>query len=261
MLELIDKGVATQSRPAPLLFVHGGCLSAWCWDEHFLDFFAERGFRAAAVSWRGHGTSSSPAPPSKNSIAHYLHDVRWAADHLGGRPVLVGHSTGGYITQKYLQDRDAPAAVLMASAPARGIFRASMRVWRQHPWMAVRANAFKQPHEIFNTPALARQFLFSPTTPEPIVVACAARVEPDSLRAVFTDQAFRLPHPERIKTPLLVLGGKEDGLINNEDVRTTAAAYGTEAELFPDMGHMMMLEPGWPQVAERISNWLAAQGL
>jgi hypothetical protein len=38
MLELIDKGRCTDAHPAPLLFFHGGSLSAWCWDEHFLDF-------------------------------------------------------------------------------------------------------------------------------------------------------------------------------------------------------------------------------
>ena len=31
-----------------------------------------------------------------------------------------------------------------------------------------------------------------------------------------------------------------------------------EAEIFPDMGHDMMLEPGWQAVAERIDGWLTA---
>jgi hypothetical protein len=44
-------------------------------------------------------------------------------------------------------------------------------------------------------------------------------------------------------------------------VLATARAYHTEAEFFPDMGHNMMLEPGWAAVAERIHTWLVAQGL
>ncbi|WP_425312085.1 alpha/beta hydrolase [Mycobacterium asiaticum] len=261
VLELIEKGTASPTHPAPLLFVHGGCLSAWCWDEHFLDFFAERGYRAVAVSWRGHGASSSPRPVSKCSIADYLHDVRWAADQLGGRPVLIGHSTGGFVTQKYLENRDAPAAVLLASTPTRGIFPSAVRVWRKEPWISVRANGIGQAHGIFNTPRLARQFLFSPTTPETLVEEGARRVEPDSLRAVFFDQAVRLPRPRRVSTPMLVLGGEHDGLISNAEVRATARRYRTEAEIFPGMGHMLMLEPGWPQVAERIHNWLSDRGL
>ena len=40
-----------------------------------------------------------------------------------------------------------------------------------------------------------------------------------------------------------------------------ARAYCTEAVFFPNMGHNMMLEPGWAAVAERIHRWLGAQGL
>jgi hypothetical protein len=29
MLEVIDKGSATDSHPVPLLFVHGACIAAW----------------------------------------------------------------------------------------------------------------------------------------------------------------------------------------------------------------------------------------
>jgi hypothetical protein len=31
--------------------------------------------------------------------------------------------------------------------------------------------------------------------------------------------------------------------------------------LFPNMGHDMMLEPGWADLAKRIQEWLADQGL
>jgi len=38
-----------------------------------------------------------------------------------------------------------------------------------------------------------------------------------------------------------------------------AAVYGAEAEIYPNMGHDMMLEPGWAAVAERIHRWLEAR--
>jgi pimeloyl-ACP methyl ester carboxylesterase len=62
MLEVIDKGSATESHPVPLLFVHGTWHAAWCWDEHFLDFFGDKGFRAVAVSLRSHGASAISKP-------------------------------------------------------------------------------------------------------------------------------------------------------------------------------------------------------
>ena len=69
MLELIDKGAPTEAHPSPMLFVHGGMHAAWCWDEHFLDYFADKGFRAAAVSFRAHGGSGSDKPLKKLGIA------------------------------------------------------------------------------------------------------------------------------------------------------------------------------------------------
>lgn len=46
MLEVIDKGDSSQSHVLPVLFVHGANHAAWCWDEYFLDFFADKGYRA-----------------------------------------------------------------------------------------------------------------------------------------------------------------------------------------------------------------------
>ncbi|MEE6140194.1 hypothetical protein SKC41_28230 [Mycobacterium sp. 050128] len=65
----------------------------------------------------------------------------------------------------------------------------------------------------------------------------------------------------RVITPLLVLGAECDGCFSQDEMRKTARANGTEAEFFPGMGHIMMLEPGWQAVAERIDHWLTGQDL
>jgi pimeloyl-ACP methyl ester carboxylesterase len=261
VLEVIHKGQGTDAHRVPLLFVHGGMHAAWCWDEHFLDYFAEHGFRAIALSWRGHGASTSAKKMSKCSIRDYVDDVRSVIGGLDEPPVLIGHSVGGFVVQKYLERNDAPAAVLMASTPPSGILRSSMRVWRRHPLTAMRANIVGRSHEIFNSPLAAREYFYSPYTPDEVVRSGAARIEPESIRAVFFDQVFGLPAVERISTPLLVLGADDDGLISTAEVRSTARAYGTEAVLFPRMGHNMMVEPEWRDVADHIIRWLADRHL
>ena len=60
---------------------------------------------------------------------------------------------------------------------------------------------------------------------------------------------------------MLVLGAEHDGLVTHAEVRATARAYRTEPEFFPGMGHNMMLEPGWADVAGRIHAWLQARDL
>jgi hypothetical protein len=60
---------------------------------------------------------------------------------------------------------------------------------------------------------------------------------------------------------MLVLGAIDDRSRIDGDASAVAAIYQADAELFPDMGHVMMLETGWQAVAERIDGWLGGHGL
>lgn len=128
MLEVIDKG--SGNAGPTLLFIHGAWHGAWCWDEHFLDFFAESGFRAVALSLRGHGNSPADKRLNLCSIADYLDDVISVAESSEAPPVVIGHSLGGLIVQKYLQTQRAPAGILLASAPPNGLGAATIRLSR-----------------------------------------------------------------------------------------------------------------------------------
>jgi len=262
MLELIDKGSATESHPVPLLFVHGGYHAAWCWDENFLDYFADKGFRAVAVSLRGHGQSDLTKPLRSCSIVDYMDDVRAAADQLRSEPVLVGHSMGCFVVQKYFEKHPVRAAVLIAPATGQGLRRSVLRMFRRHPWIFLRGSISGQSSDLVNTPELAREFLFCAHTPEPIVRSCAARMEPESARAGIDQlMVIRLRDTRLKAAPVLVLGAQCDGMRTMAEVSATAQAYQTAAEFFPNMGHNMMLEPGWQALAERINGWLTGRRL
>jgi pimeloyl-ACP methyl ester carboxylesterase len=260
MLEVIDKGSCSQVHPVPILFVHGAWFGAWCWNN-FIDFFAGAGYRAVAISLRGHGASHISKPLNACSIADYVHDVATTAADLGDQPVLVGHSLGGFVVQRYLESRNAAAAVLLASTPPRGIrtssaIAVSSRFWRRHPWIAARSVAVGNLAGLVSTPALVREHLFSAHTPQHIVESCATRLQSESLRAAVIDPLARPIRTGRVTAPMLVLGADEDAMMTTADLRATARTYRTEAELFPAMGHNMMNEPGWGRVAERIHTWL-----
>ncbi|MGH3971338.1 MAG: alpha/beta hydrolase [Mycobacterium sp.] len=258
MLEVIDKGSCTDAHPVPLLFVHGGWHGAWCWDDHFLDFFADAGYRAVALSLRGHGASPTPKPLHKVSIADYIDDLRSVADELGGGPVLIGHSLGGFVIQRYLEQHSAPAAVLVGSLPPQGVLGAAVRVWRRRPAMMFGAFKDRPLLRFLATPALTREYLFCADTPEAVVESCMRRAGAESVRAAMTDPSLRRVKTHRVTTPILVLGAEYDGFVSVGEVRATARAYATEPEFF-SMGHNMMLEPGWADVAERIHAWLQAR--
>jgi pimeloyl-ACP methyl ester carboxylesterase len=132
---------------------------------------------------------------------------------------------------------------------------------KRHPWNMTRTAITGKSLRNVNTPELARKGLFSAETPESQVAHYAARLEEESARVMRDQMMLNLPRPKRVTTPLLVLGAEYDGTFTAKEVRATARAYRTEAEIFPDIGHDMMLEPGWAAVAERIHVWLGARGL
>ena len=261
-LEVIEKGGCSGSHPVPLVFVHGAFQAAWCWDEHFLDFFADHGYRAVAFSLRGHGSSPSPKPVRTCSIADYVEDLSSVCADLTPHPVLIGHSMGGFVVQKYLETHNAPGAVLMASAPPRGHLRSLTRLFRHKPWNCLKFGLTGDPSDLYGTSDGFRTLYFSEATADAVLADAAKRFQPDSLRALNLDMTLgdRVT-PERVSTSLVVLGGQSDGTYTRTDVLTTAAAYRTVAEFFPGTGHQMMLDSTWASVAQRIHIWLASRGV
>lgn len=262
MLELIGKGRCTDEHPAPLFFVHGAWHAAWCWDEHFLDFFAARGYRAIALSLRGHGQSSGAERLRWTRIRDYVDDVAAMVAQLPTPPVLVGHSMGGFVVQHYLARHTTVGAVLVAPIPPGGLFRATRYVARRHPAELVKVNATVSLAPLVATPELAREFFYSASTPEALVDTYQRRLQDESYRAFLDMLALDLVRTKRVnRVPMLVLGAERDTLVTQRQIHRAAAVYGAEVQTFPDMGHDMMLEPGWRAVAERIDDWLTGRGL
>ncbi|MXZ88335.1 MAG: lysophospholipase [Dehalococcoidia bacterium] len=255
-LEVIARECDGESSYPPLLFVHGSCHAAWCWDEHFLPYFAERGFDSYALSLRGHGESSGPGSLRWTSIAAYVADVEAVAADLRAEPVVVGHSLGGLVVQKYLERHDSPGAVLVAPAPRRGRGRGALRLLWRAPALSARLLLTMEPRTLFATPELCRRLLFSPATSDEVVDRCAERIGRESFRAWLEMLVLRLDARRIGSTPILILGAVGDRLISADALRTTAGDYGADLTMIPEMGHDMMLEGHWPKAAEAMHDWL-----
>jgi pimeloyl-ACP methyl ester carboxylesterase len=174
----------------------------------------------------------------------------------------VGHSMGGFVVQKFLEQHTVPAAVLMASAPPRGHLRSLLRSTRRRPWPTTKFAFTGRPWDLFSSTADARGFLFGANASDALVNSVTAQLQVDSSRAILFDMVVGdLVRTGTVTTPLLVIGGAQDQIYLPEDVRRTAAAYRTTATVFPDIGHELMLEPGWQDVADHIAFWLDRQGL
>lgn len=233
-----------------ILLIHGAWHGPWCWEE-FAKRLTERGHEVRAVRLRGHDR------PGRiwYRVHHYVEDVRRAAAEFSTPPVLVGHSLGGLVAQKYLERNPGAGVVLMASVPIGGTIGVAARLAVRHPIQFLQANLLLRLRPLVVTPKLVRELFFTPDTPQEIVDKCFARLQDESY-LTFIDTVVSLARPRLVDVPVLVLGAERDALITIHEVRKTARAYRTEAEIFPRLGHNMMLDEGWPKVADRIDAWV-----
>jgi pimeloyl-ACP methyl ester carboxylesterase len=254
-LEILSRKTGTGSSKSPLLFVHGAYVGAWCWEEQFLDWFAARGYDAHAVSLRGHGGSDGHARLDDHSLADYAEDVSRAVAELRAPPVLVGHSMGALVVQKYLEGAQAPAAVLACPVPTFGLLASSFTLAFTRPALFASLNAVATGGRA--SPEALGEAFFGGTPPPALQERTYRRMQRESRRALMDMSGWGLPSPWRSKRPpTLVLGAEKDALIPATQAQGTARLLGAQYRMLPGLGHAIMLDEGWEAAAQEILAWL-----
>ncbi len=258
-LEVIVRSPEQESRPTPLLFVHGAYTGAWCWDEHFLPFFAAAGFSCYAISLTGHGRSPGREYLDSLGIGHYVKDIAEVIAALPVPPVVIGHSMGGMVAQKYLERAELPGMVLLSSVPPQGLWASAIGLAFKRPGLMRDINSLLTGGRV--GPDTLNETMFAEPLPDDKLREYARLMQPESHRAIWDMTLFDLPQIGRMSLPpMLVLGTEHDHLVPSTLVELTGRSYGVEAEILPGLGHGAMLEKGWQPVAQRILDWLLEQG-
>lgn len=264
-LEVINRKAEHPTQDTPILFVHGAWHAAWCWDEFFLPYFAQQGFDSHALSLGSHGKSHKSKAMNLYGVWDYVRDVAQVAYQIEQksekRPIVIGHSMGGYVVQKYLEQHIAPAAVLVASIPVMGTIPLQMRLMRDHSLAFVKTSLTLNPYHLVSPAPQAKTMFFSDSVPMEQVTAYHAKLQTESLRILLDAGIVNRPHPDKIKpTPMMLVAAKNDKVFTVEEEEATAKAYKAPIKFY-DMAHDMMLEPGWQSVADDIIAWLSTQSL
>lgn len=238
---------------AGILLVHGAWHGPWCW-ERFAQRLADAGHDVRTVRLRGHDGS-----PRRiwYRVRDYVQDVTEAASRLREPPVVVGHSLGGLVVAKYLERGRAMGAVLLAPIPQAGSLGAIIRLTSRHPLVMARATLTLRLRPFVTRPALVRELFFTAETPQRLVEDVCRRLMDESYLA-FLDTLVVRAQPGRIRVPVLIMGPEQDRFFTAAELQHTAAAYGTHAEMVAGIGHDLMLDRGWQQVADRIDSWIGA---
>ena len=260
----------------PVLFIHGLWLHASSWGM-WAERFEAAGYETRAPGWPGDGQTVEACRQDPDAIGdHGIDDVvaHFAAiiDTLPQAPILIGHSFGGMIAQKLLGQDRAAAAVAIDAAQIKGVLPV--------PLSALRATlpVFKNPANRHRAVSLtAEQFRFAfanavseqesdelfdrwtiPAPGRPLFEAAAANFNPHSPAKVDTDNQGR--------GPLLLIASGRDNTVPESVTRSTLKQYRhstavTDIITFPDRGHSLTIDAGWPEVAETSLRWLKEHSL
>jgi pimeloyl-ACP methyl ester carboxylesterase len=244
-------------RFPPLLFVHGGCTTAGCWEPHFLPYFSRRGFDCHALDLSGHGSSAGRERLDAFGLDDFTDDVAQVAGDLNENAVLIGHSMGTVLIERYLERGEAKGAVFMAPVPASGTLGSALKLAFTEPAFFTEQARATRGEYTAKTLQLMRDVYYSAETTDQDLIRFGPLFQSESRRAVIELSLLAMRFPgRRPSLPVLVIGGERDALFPSSLLGFSALWWNGEIAVIPRAGHTIMLDAHWEEAADRIAQWL-----
>jgi pimeloyl-ACP methyl ester carboxylesterase len=267
---------ANTSGHVPVVFVHGLWLLPASW-ETWRGFFESKGYATLAPGWPDDPMTVKEARDHPEVFAGK--SIGQVTDHyadvikaLQRKPVVIGHSFGGLITQKLAGMDVVAAAVAIDPAPFRGVLslplsslktasvalknpanrnRSVMLTYEQFRYGFANAVPEDEAHELYDTYSV-------PAPGRPLFQAAFANLNPRTEASVDTK------NPDR--GPLLLISGAQDHTVPTAITKASYKRYAkstatTEFVEIAERGHSLTIDHGWQEVADTAASFLARQGV
>ena len=276
----------------PALFALHGMWATYRRNERYGSFFANRGYLVIAPTYRHHYVGNcNNEKLGKVSVLNNVADVERLIEQLAAgnlisghlpctRPILLGHSMGGLVTQVIAERRHLAAAVLLNSAPPAGVsLHANEDYQKRIKKIAAKILSGKPYLPDFETmcryvynnmPEVLHKQLYAKAVCES---GMAAREIIAGSGDGFPKLVARLlseviaVNASTISCPMLVIGCEKDKIIPPAIAKDLYAKYVsrdkhidsdtvTTLHIFTQFAHWAQYEPGWEASAEFIYAWL-----
>lgn len=235
----------------PILFLHGAFSGPDTWTRFVAPWFAARGHRVSAPEL------TSPGASDFARLRDYVDRARAAAADLGGRPVVVGHSLGGFVAQHLAAEGAVLGTVLVCSPGPFGLGPTLWNLCKRAPHVVAALVATQAAAGDMLALDLIRRALFTEETPDAWIANVAPVPTPESPAALFDALTWDLPvWPLGRLRPTLAIAGDQDSFVPISDLWQIRFAYGAETEVLQGVGHGLPIDPHWKSLAWRINAWL-----
>jgi pimeloyl-ACP methyl ester carboxylesterase len=256
---------ANASGRTPVVFVHGLFLLPTSWDR-WAELFEAAGYAALTPGWPDDPETveearAHPEVLAGKSIGEVAGHFANIIARLSQKPVVIGHSFGGLLTEILAGRGLASGSVVISPAPFRGVLPLPFSALR------VASAALKNPTNRHKAvPLTYEQFRYAfanavdedqakrlyeqfcvPAPGEPLFQAAAANLNP------WTEAKVDTKNPSR--GPMLIIAGGEDHTvpvsISKSSFKREEDNEGvTEFLELEDRGHSMVIDDNWQEVAE-----------
>jgi non-heme chloroperoxidase len=256
---------ANSSGKTPVVFVHGLWLLPNSWDR-WAELFEQAGYAALTPGWPDDPSTVEEARAHPEVVAGK--SIREVADHfqeviegLDKKPVVIGHSFGGLLTEILAGRGLASASVAISPAPFRGVLPLPISALRAaSPALRNPANrhravpltydqfrySFANALDEEQSKRLFDQFCVA-SPGEPLFQAAAANLNP------WTEDKVDTKNPDR--GPMLIVAAGKDHTV---PVSISKASFKheednpgvTEMIEMEDRGHALTIDDDWQEVAE-----------
>jgi pimeloyl-ACP methyl ester carboxylesterase len=257
---------ANASGRTPVVFIHGLWLLPSSWDN-WAKLFEEAGYAAVTPSWPDDPETveearANPDVFAKKTLGQIADHTAEVIEGLDKKPAVMGHSTGGLLTQLIADRGLSAASVAIDPGPFRGVLPLPLAALRsalpvlKNPLNRGRAitltlDQFKygwanalgeeETKQLYDTYHVAAPGVA-------LMQMANANLNPG------TEAKLDPRNPDR--GPLLIINGEKDhtvpwAIANASHKRQSRNENVTEIEEIPNRGHSLTIDGGWREVAEK----------
>ena len=250
-----------------VVFVTGAFVTSRGWQP-WQQFFENKGYTVHAPSWpHKEGTAKeardrkpNDLPLAKLHLKDVINHYSQLIESLPEKPIIIGHSLGGLMTQVMLNRGLAAGAVVIHSVPPLGVIPYEFSFLKAG-WRSL--GLFTSLDKTYLMSLKTWQYAFTNgMTLEEQKASYEANTIPESKRAArgglsFTAKIdFRKPH-----APLLFVAGSKDNIIPASLNRRNFKRYKdkgsiTEFKEFEGNNHYVLGLPNWQQTADYVYQWI-----
>lgn len=250
-----------------LCFVQGDWLDPAVWDK-FERHFKACGYTCSILTLPARGESGwyriLHGKDARSSPLQLL--VDYYADQIAvlpSPPILIGHALGGLVVQLLLDRGIGAAGVAIASRPPQRVFPGLRSVLQI---LTARAERLQGMRFLRMTPAqFVRRVAHPVSRPSaaPLYEQLVGRVPQTLMITAALGVGGRLLFTQE-RGPLLLISAGDDRMVARSVVLANyfyqrRSLAPTDYISFPGHGHLLITQPGWEHVADRIIEWLQQQ--